>query len=180
MLCACARDAYVASTDTTTAGNWKIEKVTDRITGLPAASALLTTPNASNSAEDFSKPALMQLTCFEAKPIVRLSFEFKIGSDKNTILGYRFDDKPGRDNVESRILIGYTVLVIDDPAEVFRFVNELKTSNALVIRIRSLNAGRTVADFKLDGAPAAIDAGYAGCPVVMPPPVVEKKKRKRA
>jgi hypothetical protein len=70
--------------------------------------------------------------------------------------------------------------VIDDPAEVFRFVSDLKTSNVLVIRIRSLNAGRTVADFKLDGAPVAIDAGYAGCPVVMPPPVVEKKKRKRA
>jgi hypothetical protein len=78
-------------------------------------------------------------------------------------LGYRFDEKPGRDNVESRILVGYTVMVIEDPAEVYRFVQDLATSNTLVVRIRSLNAGRTIADYKLDGVQQAIEAGFAGC-----------------
>lgn len=180
MLGACARDVYVAPSEMTSAGNWKIETVTDRITGVVSPSAMLLSPEASNSETDFPKPALLQLACLDKKPIVRFSFEFKIGTDKNTILGYRFDAKPGHDNVESRILIGYTVLVIEDPAEVFKFVGELKTSNALVVRIRSLSGNRTVADFKLDGAPAAVEAGYAGCPVVMPPPVPQKKTRRRA
>lgn len=181
VMSACARDAYVAPANFNSAGNWKIETVTDRVTGAVSPSALLISPNASNSGEQFPKPALLELTCFETKPIVKFSFDFKIGIDKNTIMGYRFDAKPGHDNVELRILVSHTVLVIEDPAEVFNFVNELKTSSALLVRIRSLSGNRTTADFKLDGAQAAIDAGYASCPVVMPPPPVEtKKKRKRA
>jgi hypothetical protein len=178
---ACARDVYVAPpvSNMTTSGNWKIDTITDRITGAVSPSAMLVAPEASNSEVDFPKPALLQLTCLDKKPIVRFAFEFKIGTDKNTILGYRFDAKPGHDNVESRILVGYTVLVIEDPAEVFKFVEELKTSSALVVRIRSLSGNRTIVDFKLDGAPAAVEAGYAGCPVVMPPPPPEKKKKRR-
>ena len=180
MLGACAgRDPLVFSELNKESGNWTIEKTVDRVTGAEISSALLKT-RASNSAVSFPQPAMMQLTCFDRTPLVRFSFEFKIGSDKNSILGYRFDEKPGRDNVESRILIGYTVIVIEDPGEVYRFVQDLATSNNLVVRIRSLNAGRTVADFKLDGAQAAIDAGFAGCPVVAPPPPLPEKKRKRA
>ena len=41
------------------------------------------------------------------------------------MLGYRFDDKPGRDNVESRVLLGYTVIVIEDKTAVAQFVDEL-------------------------------------------------------
>jgi len=174
-----SRDAFVSpSAERTDAGNWKIEKVADRVTGKPVASALLTTV-ASNATAQPPMNAMMQLTCFGDKPLVRFSFDFKIGSDKNSILGYRFDEKPGHDNVESRILIGYTVIVIEDQGEVYRFVQELGSSSTLVVRIRSLNAGRTIADFKLDGAQAAIDAGFAGCPVVPPPPPPPEKKRKR-
>lgn len=174
-----SRDAFVSGfTDKIDAGNWKIEKVTDRVTGKPVASALLTT-EASNATAQPPMNAMMQLTCFDKTPLVRFSFDFKIGSDKNSILGYRFDERPGHDNVESRILIGYTVIVIEDPREVYRFVQELATSNTLVVRIRSLNAGRTVADFKLDGVKEAIDAGFAACPVVEPPPPPPEKKRKR-
>lgn len=180
LLGACAgRDPLVYSEWNKTSGNWKIEATTDRVTGNPVSSALLKT-TASNSGVQFPQPAMLQLTCFDKTPLVRFSFDFKIGSDKNSILGYRFDDKPGRDNVESRILIGYTVIVIEDQGEVFRFVQELATSNALVVRIRSLNAGRTVADFKLDGAQAAIEAGFAGCPVIAPPPPPPEKPRRRA
>ena len=182
LLGACSgRDPLVFSQQVKDSGNWQIEKTVDRVTGQPVASALLKT-RASNSAVQFPQPAMMQLTCFDKTPLVRFSFEFKIGSDKNSILGYRFDEKPGRDNVESRILIGYTVMVIEDPAEVYRFVQDLASSSTLVVRIRSLNAGRTVADFKLDGVQQAIEAGFAGCPVVEPPPPppVAEKRRRRA
>ena len=119
--------------------------------------------------EAYAQPAQLQLTCFERNPVVRFSFEFKIGSDKNSALGYRFDDKPGRDNVESRILLGYTVIVIEDKAAVAQFIDELANSNTLYLRIRSLNAGRTTAEFRVAGAAAAVQAALAECPVTPPP-----------
>jgi hypothetical protein len=161
-----ARDPYVSNTANTIASReWRIERQADRITGNAIASALLMTRNSSHSGEDFAQPAQMQLTCFEGKPVVRFVFEFKIGSDKNSALGYRFDDKPGRDNVESRILLGYNVIVIEDKAAVAQFVDELVSSNALYLRIRSLNAGRTTAEFRVAGAAAAVQAALAECPV---------------
>ena len=75
-----ARDPYVATPATTTSGNWKIEKQTDRITGTPVPSAMLIINNASNTFADYAQPASMQLTCFDGKPMVRFAFEFKVGA----------------------------------------------------------------------------------------------------
>ena len=163
--------------NTVAAGNWRIERTPDRITGVPVPSAQLATLKASNSIAPDPKPASVQLTCFEGKPIVRFAFDFKIGSDANSILGYRFDDKPGHDNVPSRILLGYTVVVIEDGAAVAQFTQELASSKSLVVRIRSLNAGRTVADFETDGGKAAIDAVLTNCPAAAGP--VRDKRAKR-
>lgn len=160
-----ARDPYVSNSNTTSSGEWKIERQADRITGNAIASALLWTRNSSHSGVDYAQPAQLQLTCFERNPVVRFSFEFKIGSDKNSALGYRFDDKPGRDNVESRVLLGYTVIVIEDKTAVAQFVDELLSSNRLYLRIRSLNSGRTTAEFNVAGAAAAVQAALAECPV---------------
>jgi hypothetical protein len=124
---------------------------------------------ASNTYVDYPKPALLQLTCFENKPLIRVSFDFKIGSDRNATMGYRFDDKPGRDNVESRILIGYQVIVIEDKAAVEQFVADLTGSRALYFRVRSLTAGRTTVEFPLEGSAAAMQAAFAGCPVTPSP-----------
>lgn len=165
-----ARDPFVTSSNAIASGNWKIEQQIDKITGAPIGSAQLVTAVSSNSGDSKVRSAMLQLTCFDKTPMVRISFEFKIGSDKNTIVGYRFDDKPGRDNIESRILSDHTIVVIEDGAEVKRFLADMPDASKLVIRIRSLNAGRTTAEFKLDGAPAAIEAAYKNCPVVIDPP----------
>jgi hypothetical protein len=164
VLCGCStRDPFVSSASAVPAGNWRIESQVDRITAAPLSSALLVT-SSSNSAEPFPHPAMLQLMCFKDQPIVRLSFEFKIGSPKNTVLGYRFDEKPGRE-IEARYLRDYTTAVIEKSADVAQFVQELATSKLLYVRIRSLNAGRTTAEFRLDGAPAAMEAAFAGCPL---------------
>jgi hypothetical protein len=164
-----ARDPYVSTAaNTISSGEWKIERQIDRITGNAIASALLWTRNSSHSGEDYTKPAQLQLTCFESKPVVRFVFEFKIGSDNNTTLGYRFDGKPGRDNVESRVLLGYQHIVIEEKAAVARFIDDLAGSSVLYLRIRSLNAGRTTAEFRLDGSAAAVQAAFAECPVAAP------------
>lgn len=172
MTAACGtRDPSVFQNETNTfaAGNWRIERTPDRITGVPLPSAQLATAQSSNSAVPHTRPAVIQLTCFENRPIVRVSFEFRIGSDLHSELGYRFDDRPGHDNVPSRVLPGYKVVVIEDGAAVAQFTQELASSKSLVVRIRSLNAGRTVADFQTDGGKAAIDAVLANCPAAAGP-----------
>ncbi len=173
-----ARDPLVSTSSATPAGNWKIERQVDRITGAPLSSALLSTRNASNSAAPFPKPAMLQLTCFKDQPLVRLAFEFKVGSNRNSVLGYRFDEKPGRE-IEARFLQDFTTVVIEEKAAVAQFVSELATSNVLYVRIRSLNAGRTAAEFQLDGAPAAIEAALAGCPQSPTPPPAPAKPPSR-
>jgi len=175
---ACAgRDPYVVAPASTPSGNWKIERQIDRITGVPVPAATNAIDNASNSFAERPGPASMQLTCFDGKPMVRFAFAFKVGSDTNSILGYRFDEKPGRDNVGGvRFLQEHKTVVIEDRAAVATFVGDLNGSNTLLIRIRSLNAGRTTAEFKLDGSPAAIEAAFAGCPLTPPP--AEKPQRR--
>lgn len=147
-------------------GSWSIDKQADRITGAPLSGAIVYTLTSNNSMSDVSnRRASLQLICFENRPIVRLAFDYKVGTDRNTSFGYRFVDKPGRDNVESRILLGYQVMVIEDNAALAQFLDDLRGSAMLYVRLRSLNAGRTTAEFKVDGAEAAIEASYEGCPL---------------
>lgn len=145
-------------------GSWRIDQRPDRITGTPVAGAFTATSRATNSYILGPDTAVLQLTCFEQRPIVKITFHFKIGSDRNTSLGYRFDDRPGRDSVESRVLLGSRVIVIEDGAAVQQFVSDLRGSAQLFVRIRSLNAGTTAAEFKVDGSEPAIEAAYASCP----------------
>lgn len=159
------RDPAVSTSNATPSGNWKIERQVDHITGAPMSSAQLMTRTSSSSGVLSQRPAGLQLTCFEKQPLVRISFEFKIGSDANTLLGYRFDEKPGRDNVTARILPGHQVIVIEDRAAVADFINDLNGARQLYVRIRSLNAGRATAEFDLDGSAAAVQAAFAGCPL---------------
>jgi hypothetical protein len=171
MLCACLRDPYVSPTASTVpSGHWRIEQQADRVTGAPINSAYVTAM-ASNSGAAFTQPASLTLACFMDKPVVKIGFEFKVGTNLNSFLGYRFDEKPGHE-IGGRFLQNSSSVVIEDPAEVAQFVGELATSSVLYVRIRSLNAGRSTAEFKVDGAPAAIASALAGCPVrpVAPPP----------
>jgi hypothetical protein len=70
--------------------------------------------------------------------------------------------------VISRVLPGRQVIVIEDRAAVADFIRDLNGSRVLYVRIRSLNAGRTTAEFNLDGAAAAVQAAFVGCPLTPP------------
>jgi hypothetical protein len=168
-----ARDPYVSSARAAPAGDWRIERQTDRVTGAPLSSAFLMTKQSSNSAVAFPRPALMQLSCFKEAPLVRFAFQFRVGSNRNSVFGYRFDDRPGHE-IEARFLQDYKTVVIEEAGDVAQFVKELASAKVLYVRIRSLNAGRSAAEFSLDGAPAAIEAALAGCPQR------EDKPRRRA
>jgi hypothetical protein len=99
---------------------------------------------------------------------MRFSFEFKIGSNVNSVLGYRFDEKPGHE-IKARFLQDFKTVVIEDQAEVAQFLGELETSAALYVRIRSLNMERTAAEFRLEGGADAIKEALAGCPLAPAP-----------
>lgn len=167
LLAACqTKDAFVTSPGRAESiGDWKIENQTDRVTNQPLSSAFVMAM-ASNSMTGNPKPAQLQLLCFDKQPVVRFAFEFKIGAELNSEFGYRFDDRPGHDNIGVRILKGNNVAMIEERAAVQRFVDELANSHMLFVRVRSLNMGRTAAEFKIDGAPKAIEAAFANCPIV--------------
>jgi hypothetical protein len=165
----CLRDPYVSTSSVVTSGQWKIDRMTDRVTGAPISSAGVTAM-ASNAAEPFPQLSFMQLSCFINSPVISFKFPFKVGSERNSFLGYRFDENPGHET-NARFVASASTVIIEDDKEVTEFIRELATAKVLYIRTRSFNAGRTVAEYKVDGAPAAIAAAYAGCPVTpLPPP----------
>lgn len=164
LLAACAGTSNYAHPGLVPVGKWTIEKNIDPITNAPVSNSVLPTMHVANGIVPFPPPAKMQLMCFKRQPTVFIAFGFKIGSSRNAEVGYRFDDKPGHEPAV-RIVDDYKSLIIEDPKEVAQFVNELATSDTLILRIRSLNAARTSAEFKVAGAPDAIAAAYANCPL---------------
>jgi hypothetical protein len=170
MLGGCANTAYFNSQNSTASGNWRIDQKIDRITGAPVAGAVVNTSNSSQTGQIVSRPAFIQLTCFDQQPIVRIAFQFKIGADRNTNLGYRFDDKPGHDDVDSRVLFGNEVIVIENRSAVAQFIADLAGSNVLYLRLRSLGGTGTTAEFKVNGGETAAQAAYADCPLNQTPP----------
>ena len=63
-----------------------------------------------------------------------------MGSERNSFLGYRFDENPGHET-NARFVASASTVIIEDDKEVAEFVRELATAKVLYIRIRSFNAG---------------------------------------
>jgi hypothetical protein len=164
VLGACARDPYVTADGETMAGNWYIAHQIDRVTAAELPSAIVFAL-ASNSYADYPRASQMQLTCVDRKPLVRFGFDFKIGTDRDSVLGYRFDDKPGHENVEARVLRGQKILILEADTDLAQFLSEIPGSGKLYIRVRSMTGGRTAAEYELDGSAAAMQAAYANCPM---------------
>ena len=152
------------------AGAWKIERGYDRILGKPAGVAQLDARSRNERQQQLRYPrdqlqfGSLQLSCFDNAPVIRLVFNHRIGSNRTSTLSYRFDDNPGRD-AEVRFLNTFTTAVIEDPKEVARFVEQLRASNTLYVRVMSHVAGTSTVEFPLKGAPMAIEAAYQSCPV---------------
>lgn len=164
LLGGCARDVYVSSEGETRSAEWYISQQIDRITGAPLPSAAVF-GYASNSYVETPKVSNFQLTCFDGRPLARFSFAFKIGNDRESVFGYRFDDKPGHVNVEARVIKDRQIFVIEEPAALATFLSELPGSRRLYIRLRSLIAGRTSAEYPLEGSEEALKAAFANCPM---------------
>ena len=152
------------------AGDWKIERGYDRIVGKPAGVAQLSARSRNERQLQLRYPqaqlqtAALQLGCFDNAAVVRLEFNHRIGTNRTSTLSYRFDNNPGRD-APARFLQTNSTVVIEDPKEVAAFVEQLRTSGTLYVRVMSHVAGTSTVEFALKGAPMAIDAAYQTCPL---------------
>lgn len=171
----CTRDPFVTPAGETRSGDWWITHQLDRITGAELPGAFVYA-EASNSNLEYPRVSSMQITCLEGKtPLVRFAFDFRIGTARNTALGYRFDALPGHEDVASRVLRNGRVVVIEDRGAVAQFVAELERSETVYVRVRSMDGGRTAVEYPLAGAGAAVRAAFARCD--MPPPPLPEQGR---
>ena len=153
-------------------GEWKFERRADRVAGGPTTTAYLLVPS-KNTDSARRRPLLpqlasLQLMCFRNEPIIRLHFNFRVGANRSAAVAYRFDEKPGRD-AKARFLADFRTIVIENKADVAAFADELTASNMLFMRVNSLIVGPTSAEFRVQGAQAAIDEAFAECPLKADP-----------
>jgi hypothetical protein len=187
MTLACALSACAGGNFETTvpgAGEWKFGQRADRVADQPVQSAGLTTKS-RNAKSERNNPALphvasLQLLCFDGEPVVRLYFSHEVGSNRNTRLTYKFDNTPAT-KTDARILQDFQTVMLEDKKDVVTFVNGLRDAKRLDITVSGLVAGNTIAEFNVEGAPAAIDASYKSCPLpAAPPPRTPVRRAKGA
>ena len=144
------------------ASAWKIDRKPDPITGAGANAWVMATRVTDRPGRP--RRAALQLICFKNDAVIRLQFAMEVGANRSASLSYRFDDKPGR-QPKARFLADRSTIVIADKADVARFVSELATANELIVSVDSLIIGKSNAAFPVGGAPAAIAAAFAQCPL---------------
>lgn len=169
MLCGCIRDPFVTEEGETRIHDWWIPNQIDRVTGAALPSAYVFA-EASNSNFEHPRVSSLLLTCMPGnRPLIRFAFDFRIGSLLNTTMGYRFDDLPGHEIVSSRVVRGNQIIVIEEPEAIALFVAEMEKAETLYVRIRSINGGRTAAEYPVKGAWGAVRAAFANCAMPAPP-----------
>jgi hypothetical protein len=146
------------------ASAWTINRKIDRITGQPAPSAHVITTKTSRSGRHLLGGVAVELLCFEKKPVVKVIFSLRAGANRNSTFAYRFDEKPGRE-IKATFLQDHKTVVIDQTAELAQFLDELATANTLFVRVTSLFAGNSSAEFRVHGGKQAIDAVVGECPL---------------
>lgn len=146
-------------------GAWKFDQRVDRATGKSVGKAYVVTTRVTiRSGRIFPKPAGLQLECFKDKPVVLIKFTQRVGSNRSASMSYRFDEKTPH-SATIRFLPDQKSFVIEDPAAIRQFVEELNTANMLYVTVDSLVDGATRAEFPVQSAGPAIEAGFEGCPL---------------
>lgn len=173
MTLACALGACASGNiGTPMTGEWKIAPRADLVADKPAESAVLITRsrNANASAQLPTTPqwASLQLLCFDGEPVVRFHFTVDVGSNRNSRLTYKVDNSPAR-RPNARILQDFQTIMIEDKKDVAQFATDLRGAKRLDVTVSALVNGMTIVDFNVEGAPAAIDASFATCPLPAQP-----------
>lgn len=92
-LSACATDADLALVTQPIKENWTFETKIDPSAAKESPSISLQTVPAKNNAQR-SGFVSATVTCKDGAPVVMFVFEFPVGASHNSVVGYRFDQKP--------------------------------------------------------------------------------------
>jgi len=152
----------MSATETTSAGDWRIVRGVDTVTGGTLTNVRLQASRTANSRYASTPNALLQFACVKGQLVIHLQFAFQVGSKADSEISYRFDERPGH-TIKGHILRGLKIVVIDDKREAVPFIDELQTANVLYVVISSLAKGRTSVEFRVTGASAAIEPARAKC-----------------
>lgn len=144
-------------------GQWQFERRHDPVSGSEVTTAWLSISRFHILSGNFYEGEV-QLMCFRTRPVIRLHFNMRIGSDRTAALAYRFDENPGR-FPKAKFFARERLIVIDDKKEVSEFVDQLQSAQTLLLRITRLRAGTFTAKFPVHGASHAIEVAFAECPV---------------
>lgn len=160
----CAGEALRTETATKPdTGKWRFESRNDPISGAQVTTAWLSI-SSYNFLSGNVYAGELQLMCFKSRPVVRLAFNMKVGSDRTAALAYRFDELPGQ-HVNASFFAREGIIVIDRKDEVVQFVDQLKDAQTLFLRVTRLRGGGFTAKFPVQGASQAVEATYADCPL---------------
>jgi hypothetical protein len=163
LLGACASlSLLVPAAGAASSGDWQITAKVDDAAKTKAFNVKLEARKTAHDGLLLPPGAVLQLVCLRDQPLIHVMFAFQIGSKADSEILYRFDDKPMQP-VEARILRGLKIFVIEDKAEVKKFLDGLASANALYIAISSLDQGSTSAEFRVAGAQGGIDLLNAVC-----------------
>ena len=104
LLGVCAgRDALIAAAAAESAGDWRITKEIDSVTGAKILNRKIEARKTAHDGLFLPPDALLQLGCLKNQPPIHVMFAFQIGSKADSEIFYRFDDKPAQP-IETRIL----------------------------------------------------------------------------
>lgn len=181
-LCACATGNI--GTPLPGGGEWKIEQRADRVADQPVQSAVLVTrsrnANAAKQKPAETQMSSLQLLCFDGEPVVRFYFSHDVGSDRNSRLTYKFDNRPAT-KTNARILQDFQTVMLEDRKDVAAFAEGLRDARKLDVTVSALIGGQTLAEFNVEGGAAAVDASYKTCPLpAVPAPRVGGRNAKGA
>lgn len=138
--------------------NWSFETKEDRITGKTSPS-LSIAPSAAryNGRTGFASAAV---TCSNKSPAVLFAFDFPVGATHNSVVGYRFDQKPGRQPTVQ--FLNTKAPVIIDEVEAKKFLSDAKDSSSLYVKISS-PVGVSEVEFNTSGGNATISQFEQAC-----------------
>lgn len=143
-------------------GLWRLQDVTDGISGTQTTIATLRANSAIQQSRKKSFTAVLWLLCEKSKPTVHISFEGLVSTRANADLAYRVDSNPGQ-TISAEMSSNHKKLIVTNEQHVAEFLRQLSHASTLFIRANSPRLGISQAEFSTYGAAEAIEAALRDC-----------------
>lgn len=128
---------------------WQVSSKVDRISGKPSTSISVGPAQAKYSSRGSRGGfASASVLCADGSPMIMFVFDFPVGSTGTSVVGYRFDEKPGQ--TPKVDFFNSSSPVISDASAVATFLDQAQTSAKLYVRVSS-PVGQSDVEFSVNG-----------------------------